>query len=63
MPEILTPNCPLCSRPPVMAFGETAFCGNDGCTLFCWDPSVSLDANLMDAGVVKLPPMEEGGDG
>ena len=59
MTEILTPNCPLCGRPPLFAFGnEQAFCGNDDCTLILWDPTLSLDDNLMDAGVVQFP--EEG---
>jgi hypothetical protein len=66
MAEPLTPNCPLCSGPPAMviggALGTQAFCGNDGCTLLLWDRSLSLDDNLLNAGVVKLP-QAEGGDG
>jgi len=59
MPEILTPNCSLCGQPPLFSFGgEQAFCGNDDCALILWDPSVSLEDNLMDAGVVQFP--EEG---
>lgn len=57
MTEILTPNCPLCGQPPLFAIGPTqAFCGNrDGCTLILWNPALSLDDNLMDAGVVRFP--------
>jgi hypothetical protein len=57
MAEPLTPNCPLCGQPPRFALGPTqAFCGNDdGCTLIFWNPSLSLDDNLMDAGVFHLP--------
>jgi ribosomal protein S27AE len=63
MAEFLTPNCPLCGQPPVMAVGaDQAFCGNDGCTLLLWDRSLSLDDNLFNAGVVKFP-QAEGGDG
>lgn len=59
MAEPLTPNCPLCGKPPLFAVGPTqAFCGNDDCTLILWDPSLSLDDNLLDAGVVHFP--EEG---
>ena len=59
MPEILTPRCPLCDEPPKFTVGITqAFCGNDACTLLCWDPSLSLDANLMDAGVVRWEPTD-----
>jgi hypothetical protein len=55
--EILTPGCPLCGELPEFAIGPTqAFCGNDDCTLLLWNPSLSLDANLLDAGVVNLPP-------
>jgi hypothetical protein len=63
MSEILTPDCPLCGRPPQLIAGATqAFCGNDACTLLCWDPTLSLDANLLDAGVVRWEPTEGGGD-
>lgn len=55
MAEILTPGCPLCGQPPRFAFSEQAFCGNDDCTLILWNPSLSLDDNLTDAGVVKFP--------
>ena len=58
MAEILTPDCPLCGEPPMPLIpGLTqAFCGNDDCTILCWTPAKSLDENLMDVGVVKLPP-------
>jgi hypothetical protein len=57
MPEVLTPRCPLCDEPPMMVFGggTQAFCGNDDCTLICWDPSKTLDDNLLNAGVVRFP--------
>jgi hypothetical protein len=57
MTEVLTPDCPLCGHPPVMMFGDgtQALCGNDDCTLIFWDPSVSLDGNLLDAGMVHFP--------
>ena len=62
MPEILTPRCPLCDQPPRFIVSiEQAFCGSDNCTMLCWDPSMSLADNLLDAGVVRLPPGEEGG--
>jgi len=57
MAEVLTPCCPLCGQSPLFTASPTqAFCGNrDGCTLILWDPSLSLDDNLMDAGVVRFP--------
>lgn len=62
MADLLTPHCPLCDWPPVMMLpgGIQAFCGNDDCTLLCWNPSLSLDANLLDAGVVLFPPPADG---
>ena len=64
MAELLTPHCPLCDEPPVMTLtgNVQAFCGNDDCTILLWNPSLSLDDNLMDAGVVKLPPAEDDSD-
>ncbi len=62
MAEILTPRCPLCDHTPGMVFGEQAFCDNDDCTLLMWTLTLSLDENLLDAGHVRLPPME-GGNG
>ena len=61
MPEILTPRCPLCDGPPLPLIPglAQAFCGNDECTLLCWTPALSLDANLLDAGVVRWEPTEE----
>ena len=65
MTEILTPRCPLCWSEPAIVIpgGIQAFCGNEDCMLLCWNPSLTLEANLRDAGVVDLPPMEDGSDG
>ena len=61
MAEILTPRCPLCDGPPMQLLPglAQAFCGNDDCTLLMWTPVLSLDDNLLDAGMVELPPMED----
>ncbi len=63
MPEVLTPDCPLCGQPPMMVFGggTQAFCDNDDCTLIFWNPSLSLDDNLLDARVTRWEPTESGG--
>ena len=65
MPDTLTPRCPLCDGPPAIMLpgGIQAFCSNDDCTLLCWDPSRSLDENLMDTGFVHLPGDEPQGGG
>ena len=63
--EFLTPLCPLCSQPPfmVMGGGTQAFCGNDdGCPVFTWDPSVSLDENLLSMRSTRWEPTEGKGD-
>jgi len=53
---LATPDCPVCSHPPVMMFGggTQAFCGNDDCGVLCWNPSLSLDENLQDVGFADL---------
>ncbi len=58
MAEILTPRCPLCDGEPMALIPglEQAFCDNDDCALLCWTPALSLDDNLLNAGVVRLPP-------
>ena len=59
-----TPRCPFCGEQPKFIVGITqAFCGNDDCDLLCWDPSLTLDANLMDARVARWKPTEGGSDG
>jgi hypothetical protein len=59
MAEILTPRCPLCDRLPGMVFGVQAFCANEVCTILSWTPTLSLDDNLMDAGVVRFPAADD----
>jgi hypothetical protein len=60
--EVRTRPAPRSAVEQAFIDGGQAFCGNDNCTLLLWDPTKSLDDNLLDAGVVKLPPMEGGGD-
>lgn len=45
----MTPHCPLCDWPPliVLGGGTRAFCQNLECDVLAWDPSVSLDENLL----------------
>lgn len=46
---MLCPNCPLCGHPPefILAGAVQAFCGFDGCEVMCWNPSETLDVNLL----------------
>lgn len=57
---IQTPGCPLCSAPPAMTFGPQAFCGNDDCDAILWDATMTLDENLLDAGVARFTKEGEG---
>ena len=58
MPEILTPLCPQCDSPPCMVLGgdppTQAFCGNDDCSTLCWNPTHSIDENLLDTNFVEI---------
>jgi hypothetical protein len=64
MPEILTPDCPMCGEPPMMVFGggTQAFCGNDYCPVFTWDPSKSRDHFLETAREISIEQREDGID-
>jgi hypothetical protein len=59
--EFLTPACPLCGQAPrwLLGGGTQAFCGNDDCTILTWDPSQSLDDNLLDTQFVRLDAGED----
>ena len=65
MAEILTPRCPVCDSDPVMVFGggTQAFCGNDDCSTLCWNPTHSLDKNLMETHFVELKERDDEGSG
>jgi hypothetical protein len=58
-----TPNCPLCDQPPaiVLPGNEQAFCGNAACPVYAWNPSVSLEENLLSAGPIEVSPPEQRG--
>lgn len=56
MTEIKSPDCPLCGHPPKMAMsgGMQAFCGNDDCDGFCWNPSMTLAENRASSTEVRI---------
>lgn len=41
--------CPVCDQPPIFMLGggTQAFCGNEECRVFTWDPTLSRD-ELLD---------------
>ena len=53
---ILTPCCPKCGQPPVMAFGggSQAFCGTDSCAVFTWDTAESAETFEANAKPVRF---------
>lgn len=49
------PDCPLCGHPPVIIVGTTqAFCEQDTCEVFVWNPTLTPAENLQDAKVIDL---------
>lgn len=58
MADVLTPRCPLCCGLPMLVTsgGTQAFCGEPDCILTSWNPSLSVDDNLMDSKVIHLLP-------
>lgn len=55
MTDLVCPTCPLCGAPPLVIVGTAqAFCSNANCPAMCWDPSTSLDENLLDAHPVTF---------
>lgn len=53
-----TPRCPQCGHLPMMVLGggTQAFCGNEDCSTLTWNPSHSLDENLLNTNFIRLPP-------
>jgi hypothetical protein len=47
MSPLLCARCPLCDHEPRLVVSpEQAFCGNDDCTAFCWNMTMSRQWNL-----------------
>ena len=67
MPDPLAPltqSCPRCHEPPMMVLGagSQAFCGNEACEVFTWNPRESVvefeaNARPVQVEVVDLPPL------
>lgn len=51
------PDCPLCGDPPlVLVGGVQAFCGNEACKAWTWNPSLTRAENMAKINHVVLPP-------
>lgn len=55
--KIQCPRCPLCGGPPAPWFDSPvqAFCDNPDCSAICWNPSRTLDENILDSKAHRLP--------
>ncbi len=51
----VTPNCPMCGQPPLIAFEAQAFCGNEECKVMHWTPTKTVEENLADVADIQLP--------
>lgn len=51
-------DCPYCGRLAGFAIedGDQAFCSNDDCPMFSWEPGKTLAEIVHEATVVNLPP-------
>lgn len=61
------PTCPGCGRPPEFGFATQAFCGNDDCHVFTWNPTKTLAENLESSSTIEppsflTPPTSKGDD-
>lgn len=46
--------CPGCQRPTTLVLFNQAFCGNDACRVFAWNPQETLDELLDGATFINL---------
>lgn len=55
---VLTPDCPLCGQPPLLVLGDAtqAWCGTENCRTLTWNPSKTVDENLLKVNFVDLAP-------
>lgn len=60
MKEIKCPTCPICGSAPgagllgISPLMAQCFCVNEDCAVLLWDPWVSLDENLLNAGTPTI---------
>lgn len=56
--EVLCPRCPQCSGPPDAFLASVTlpwFCPDETCSGLSWDPTKTLDENLLHTSFVDLP--------
>ena len=56
--DLPCPACPGCGEPPGLAIpGDVqAFCGNEKCRVFTWNPSITAFENFNDMKRIDLGP-------
>ncbi len=59
-PTLATPNCPRCGQPPKLELDDDkAFCGNDDCDVFCWDPNRTREQFEAEVTELRLDVFED----
>ncbi len=50
-------HCPGCQQPAaiVLAGGAQAFCGNDDCAVFAWNPTKTIEELAAGMRQIRLP--------
>jgi hypothetical protein len=56
MSDVLAPRCPGCDMPPALQLGDSqAFCGNEECRVFTWNPLDPPERFKATAVAIDLP--------
>jgi hypothetical protein len=49
------PACPACGTPAALVISaQQAFCGNDDCRIFMWEPGKTMDELLENLTTIDL---------
>lgn len=62
MTQLRCPVCPMCGELPMLILqgAVQAFCGNDDCKVWAWNPSATALENLNDMGEVRISEVPSG---
>jgi hypothetical protein len=57
MTVLACPDCPFCGNPPayILPGHVQAWCSNEACEVWVWNPSKTQAENRADAGKIELP--------
>jgi hypothetical protein len=52
--------CPGCGEPGQLVISDhQAFCGNDDCWCFMWDPALTFSQAMADASEINLTGLDQ----